>query len=301
VARAVDSDEFREWMAPKVDGIRAFTAAVRRVLDERGNVPGHPSRALEELAEERNYRARSSWTNPVTDTHTFGAMTLLAATDYVRTFGELFASPEPPLYAHLVVGRSVFESGVVSAWLSEPGISALDRMKRGLCEQLYSALEVDRLGIADDARVDEWRAVGDRFGWKVDVGRRTNPSVDGERRPRVSDGIVSLAGRDRTSPVGNLLYVRMSAVAHVTWFGLQSALDFTEVVRDELSRFATVALTVDSERVCAAAYYVLRVLRGAAAARFTLMGWSDPAWEEAVQRTSELERTFAQATLSAGE
>jgi hypothetical protein len=287
-------------MGPKVDGIRTFTAAIDRVADERRSLPGHDSRAMEELHAEQSYRDRSAWEQPITDTHTFGAMTLRAATEYVRAFGELFAAPQPPLYAHLIVGRSALEAAVVSAWLSQPNVSPLERIKRGLCEQLYSAGEVDRLGLpADDReRVAQWKAVADHFGWRVDVSRLSNPIVDGTRRPRVSDGIVSLAGSQVQSEVGNLLFSRMSAVAHVTWFGLQYALDFTKPERDGLSRGATVALHTDGGRVSATGFYLVRVLRSASTARFTLMGWSDPRWEEAVRQAIELEHTFARSALT---
>jgi hypothetical protein len=198
----------------------------------------------------------------------------------------------------VVLGRSAFEAAVVSAWLSEPGISSVDRIKRGLCEQLYSALEVDRLRLpADDrARVARWRAVAENFGWSIDISRRSNPTVDGTRRPRVSDRIVSLVGSDDDSPVGNLLFSRMSAVTHVTWFGLQYALDFAGVERDEHSGMGRVALGTDSGRVSATGFYLIRVLRAAATAR---LGWSGPAWDEAVRGAIELERILFTAAMRA--
>jgi hypothetical protein len=251
MAALVDSDAFREWMAPKVAGIRTFAAAIARVADKAGALPAHDSRAMGELADEQKYGRSSLWERPITETHALGGMTLRAATDYGCGFGELFGAPNPPLYAHLVVGRSAFEAAVVSAWLSDPGISSLDRIKRGLCEQLYSALEVDRLRLPADerARVARWQAVAESFGWRVDVSRRSNPIVEDTRRPRVSDGIVSLSGSDDDSQVGNLLFSLMSAVTHVTWFGLQYALDLTEVERDEYSGLGKVPLGTDSGRV----------------------------------------------------
>jgi hypothetical protein len=303
MATVVDSDGFRDWMTPKVEGLRAFVASVDRILDERGWLPSHDSRAMGELAAEQTYRGRSSWENPIRDTHTFGAMTLRAATDYVRGFGQLFDGPHPPLYAHVVVGRAALESAVVSEWLSEPAASPLDRIKRGLCEHLYSALEVDRLGLPGDDRdrVPRWTGVADSFGWRADTSRPSNPSVDGTRRPRVSDGIVRLSGSPEGSEVGNLLFSRTSAVSHVTWFGIQSAFDLSEVERNAPLGDARVPMGTNSERVSAIAFYVLRVVRAAATARFTLMGWTDPSWTEAVREAVELENVFGAAALAAGE
>jgi hypothetical protein len=284
-------------MAPKVEGIRAFTAAIDRVGEER-SLPSHDSRAMGELADQQKYRTRSTWAQPITDTHTFGSMSLRAATDYVRGFGDLFDSPDPPLYAHLAIGRAALESAVVSAWLSEPQITALERIKRGLCEQLYSAAEVDRLGLEPEggARVDEWKAVVDSFGWRSDLSR-SRPIIDGTKRPRVSDGIVSLADSEDQSQVGNLLFSRLSAVSHVTWFGLQYALDLTGAQHSQLGGGARVAIGTDGAQVSAVGFYVVRVLRSAATARLTLMGWLDPPWEEAVRAAISLEHVFAQTVL----
>lgn len=36
---------------------------------------------------------------------------------------------------------------MVSEWLGEPSVEPLERIKRGLCEQLYSAKEVEDLNL----------------------------------------------------------------------------------------------------------------------------------------------------------
>jgi hypothetical protein len=78
--------------------------------------------------------------------------------------------------------------------------------------------------------------------------------------------------------VGDLLYSRLSAVDHVTWFGLFSAFDASAATRDERAGTATVPISVDGAQVSAYLYYVIKVLRAAATARFVLMGWSDEPW-----------------------
>ncbi|MGO9902979.1 MAG: hypothetical protein ACLP0J_25575 [Solirubrobacteraceae bacterium] len=85
---------------------------------------------------------------------------------YVRAIAELFASDHPPLYAHLTLARAALESAVVSAWLSKPGIATLERIKRGLCELLYSANQVNelRLDAKGPERVEFWKDVGASFG-----------------------------------------------------------------------------------------------------------------------------------------
>jgi hypothetical protein len=152
---------------------------------------------MKELAAESAYREASTWRNPITDTHMLGGMTLRAATDYLRSFAQLFDTEEPPVYGHAVLARAAFESATVSAtvsaWLNEPCIGVRERIRRALCEQLYSAREVHDVGIVDDSleRVDEWVAVATSFGW---TAKRGSSKVDGFGRPSVSDGIVRAAG-----------------------------------------------------------------------------------------------------------
>jgi hypothetical protein len=288
-------------MAPKVAGIRRFVAAVDAVNATR-SMPDAESRAMEELAAEASFRSRSTWEQPIVDSHTFGSMTLRAAADYLRAFGQLFDGPQPPVYAHLAVARSAFESAVVCEWLSEPGISPLDRIKRGLCEQLYSAAEVDALGLVAHGapRVDEWTAVAEAFGWSANLSR-SRPIIDGTKRPRVSDGIVKLARSDDGSLVGDLMFSRLSAVSHVTWFGLQYALNLSNIEADEQLRLGTVAIGTDGVRVSELGFYLLRIVRNAAAARFTLMGWASPEWADAERDAIELENVFAQTVVRAGD
>jgi hypothetical protein len=272
MADIVDAETFRAWMAPKVAAIRALTSAVDAVADRHGDQPASGSRARTERDAEGRYSAQSTWEHPIMDTHAFGAMTLRAATDNLRGFAALFASGPPPLYPHLVLGRSAFEGTVVCEWLSDPQVDPLERIKRGLCEQLYSAKEVEDLNLqpGSPSRVDEWTAVAQSFGWTVNLSR-SRPIIDVTKRPRLSDGIVRLVGSDAGSRIGDLLFSRLSAVDHVTWFGLQWAIDLEGASTEQLSRVATVVIGTDGAQVSAIGFYLVRALRAAATARFDLM------------------------------
>ena len=209
---------------------------------------------LTEVAEEQGYRRRSDWDQPLTDTHMLGGMTLQAGVDYVGGLTELFGSAHPPVYAHLALARGALEASVVSAWLSEPGITTVET-KRGLCEFLYSAREVKELDLGPDgtAKVAWSNGVAQSFGWEV-AGRRGRPTIDGTRRPRVGEGVTRLVGGDGDARIGDLLYSRLSAIDHMTWFGLMSALDIGAAERDERTGTATVPVTVDGGRVAAYVY-----------------------------------------------
>jgi hypothetical protein len=222
----------------------------------------------------------------------FGGMTLRAATDYMRSFAQLFDTEQPPVYGHAVIARAAFESATVSAWLNEPRIGVPERIRRGLCEQLYSAREVLDLGIIDDSleRVDEWAAVATSFGW---AAKRGGSKVDGSGRPSVSDGIVQAAGSGDQSRIGDLLYYRTAAISHVRWFGPQTGLGISGAKVKRASRTGTVALGTDTARVGAISFYMIRTVRAAASARVDLMGWTDAPWESAIDRQVALEHEIA--------
>jgi hypothetical protein len=269
-SRTVDAAEFRRWMDPTVQELMAFTLAVDDVVSRP---PAAYSQAMGELAAEEEYRRKSSWQNPISDSHMVGAMTLRAVADYVRTFAEAFNANRPPVYGHLVVARSALEASVVSAWLNEPNIAYLERVKRGMCELLYSANEVERLELPpSDRSVAAIKADATNFGWeaRVDRGR---PVVDGTKRPSVGDGITQLLVEDSQAKLGRLLWNRLSAVTHATWWGLQWVLDLPEDKPD--SRFANVSMGTDSGEVALQAFCILKALRVAATQRITLWGWND--------------------------
>jgi hypothetical protein len=289
-------EAFREWMRPTVEALRVFTTAVDQVALRHANLPASDSQAMRELAAENDYQSQSSWQNPITDTHTFGAMTLRAVADNVATFATAFTGEQPPLYGHLVVARSALEASVVSAWLNTPGIAYLERIKRGMCERLYSANEVKKLRLTPDAaeKLAEIKADATSFGWDTRFGRGGKPIVDETERPSVGDGITRLLVDDSPAGIGKLLWNRLSAVTHVTWWGLQWAIHLPE---GELgtSGFTTVSVGGDSTKVALQACCILRGLRVAAGHRVTLMGWNDETWQADCRHAEEHEQILFQA------
>jgi hypothetical protein len=189
-SREVSAGEFREVMAPTVEALKAFAGAVEATGPRHGSLPDPESGAMKELASEGEYRARSTWQNPITDTHSFGNMTLWAAADYVCSFASTLGAERPPIYGHLALARDALESSVVSFWLNERGLAYDERVKRGLCEAIYSANEVKRLGLTDDAEaaLTEVMEQAAAFGWGVSFPRG-KPEVDGVKRRSVPDGI----------------------------------------------------------------------------------------------------------------
>ena len=292
-----------------VADIRAFTLEVDAVGPCHGSVPWEGSPAMREIGDEQGYKQRSSWTGPITDTHGLGGLTLHAAADYVRTFAESFSTESVPTYGHLVVAWSALESSVVSWWLSEPGIARDERVKRGLSEFLYSASEVFRLKLRPDGaeEVKEWTTRAADLGWAATdydgkpwkPRSRGTPRVDGVERPSMPDGITRLLVSDTEAKIGKLLWSRLSAVSHVTYFGLESAMLLSDMTPSLSPGVKNVPVGTDSSSVSLMAFCVVRALRQAATARFALMGWEDDSWRAAREFAQQQELALFQ-TLKAG-
>jgi len=289
----VDADAFREAMATTVDTLRVFSDAVRGVAPRHGHQPSATSRGMAEIAAEaHDYSKRSAWTTPITDTHTFGAMTLFAASDYVGTFAAAIDATPTPVYGHLAVARAALEACVVAAWLNDPDLGVPQRVKRGLCEQLYNADELVRLKFEADpkVRLDHWKGVATQFGWPV-TWDRGKPVVDEERRPSIPAGIARLLGDDAEAQIGRVQWSYLSAVSHVTWYGLRQALS-DPPTEQAVAAPSLVAVGTASSSVRAQAACILVGLRKAATSTFTLMGWADAEWEAARRRAEAHERAL---------
>jgi hypothetical protein len=297
-ARAVGSEEFREAMAPMVADVRTLTLELDAVTQRQGGTAWADSRAMKELADEQGYRRRCSWSAPISDTHMLGGLTLNAATDYVRTFVESFATESVPTYGHLVLARSALESSVVTWWLSEADVARDDRVKRGLSEFLYSATEVYRLKLpgGDAEQVKGWTTRSSDLGWRATDYKekpwkprsRGTPRVDGVQRPSMADGIRRLLVSDAEAAIGKLLWSQLSAVSHVTFFGLQSGMLLGDAQSGPLPGVQAVPVGTDASSVMRMALCVVVALREAATARFMLMGWEDT-WKDVREFAEQVE------------
>ena len=190
---------------------------------------------------------------------------------------------------------------MVSAWLNQPDIAYVERVKRGLCELLYSANEVKKLELSPDAakELTQIKADAASFGWKPHFNRG-KPEVDGAKRPSVGTGITQLLVEDSQARIGGLLWSRLSAVTHVTWFGLQWAFTLPEGTPSGSGGFTTVPVGTDSTRVATQAWCILRALRVAAHRRFTLMAWDDQQWKDAAGRAEAYEYILFQSASPSG-
>ena len=307
-AETVGPDEFRDALAPLVTFLRVFTEAINAVGDRHGRTPWAESPAMRELADDTDYGVRSGWDGPITNTHAMGGLTLTAATDYVRSFAAVLAAEKPPTYGHLVLARAALESSVVYAWLNEDGIARDERVKRGLSEYIYAAVEEERLELQGDTTVvvdliAHAAALGcgviDRNNKPWTHKSRGTPRVDGVARPSTGPAITRLLVDDAQAKIGKMQWSRLSAVTHVTFFGLWWAFMGGGSSRGYV---ASTHIGTDLHAVYMQAFCIIKAVRQAASARFALMGWADDVWHgvvsNAVQHAIALVQAYTTGSVS---
>jgi hypothetical protein len=295
-SRVVEATEFRRYVLPTVEVLRQLADAVADVSSGHAG-PAADSQGMRELAAGADYSARSAWEQPIEDTHMFGALTLRAAADTVHTLAAALDADRPPIWAHMTVARAALEACVIAEWLNEPGIAYEERVRRGLCERIQSASEVENLGLTDGADVATLIDDGQRFGWDVHIDPFGVPSVAATQRPDIARGVSRLVFGNEEARGGALLWGRLGSVQRVTWWGLQWALMLDDAQPSQLGR-ATVPIGTDLSKVSVQAICVMRALRAAASARFTLMGWQEVHdWTEAV-RVSEAHEAVLRGALT---
>lgn len=132
--------------------------------------------------------------------------------------------------------------------------------------------------------------------WKPGSSKnRGKPQVEGVGRPEIGKGITNLLTNDSTSKLGRVEWSRLSAVSHVTFWGLRSAFDDAGAVNDPISGRATVPVGTHGGAVSLQAVCSLKALRLAAGALFDLMGWQNDEWRAAATAAEKLERQLLDA------
>lgn len=213
------------------------------------------------------------------------------------------------MYAQLVIARAALEACVVSAWLNEPGIARDERLKRGLSEFIYSAVEEQRVRYQRGgwARTRDWIEHATKLGWSVtdwqcNEWRRDTqgaPRVAGVMRPGIAGGVRDLLVNDEASKIGKLEWSRLSAVSHATWWGLRWGMGLDQGVANSLTGLVSVPVGTTASGVLLQAVCILKALRRAADSRFELMGWSSTAWSDAVRASIEHEGEVLRALKAA--
>jgi hypothetical protein len=210
--------------------------------------------------------------------------------DYAQSFVESLGASRTPVVGHLALARAALESAVIAWWLNDPEVGIVDRAKRGLCEQLYSAQELKKLKIPSDKsseRIGHWKGIATDLGWSV---RQVNgkPLVGDESRPSIPGSLDTLLVGSGDWSIGRVQWGYLSSALHVTWYGLRESFvgePEAQLMSGELRvGFGTSVGSVLAQGVC-----ISRVLRKATQARFDLMGWDPAEWTVAYRDAEQLE------------
>ena len=86
--RVVAGDAFREAVSPTIDAVRSLVDEIESVDERHGALPDVKSQAMAEIAADSDWGSAAVGTTRCGDTHSFGAMTLVAARDYARAFAQ---------------------------------------------------------------------------------------------------------------------------------------------------------------------------------------------------------------------
>ncbi len=174
---------------------------------------------------------------------------------------------------------------------------------------MYAANEEWRLKLLSDGRtkVKAWIGHATKLGWAVTDGRgdpwvrdsQGKPQVEGVGRPAPAAAIRDLLVDDQASKIGKLQWSRLSAVAHVTFFGTRGAVFHDEGVRNPATGLVTVPVGTDAIAVYLQAVCVTKALRQTAVSLFELMGWADTEWSAAASAAEQHERGMLAAIAAA--
>jgi hypothetical protein len=294
-------EQFYAIVGPPMTVLRELVDVADTAPDRFGHLPAADSVATRELAVQaaEKHGSRSTWLEPLTDTHSIGSFTLRATSDNIRTFACAILSKPTPVYAHLVLARSAMQGCVISHWLNDPSLDPLERIKRGLIEQLHSSRELHKVKALRPHTIDrrqEWKDVAEAFGWPVS-GNKHPAEVDGQTRPSIPGSFSVLLVDDAEVNLGNTIWSYLSSVDHMTLYGLLQSFDRhrTEVspLLPQVASFGTSSDSVTTYAIC-----LLRMFGAAADARFNLMGWSWPEWLEARRRAASMERQLMEAKIA---
>jgi hypothetical protein len=284
-----DPRRFKEAIAPTVRVLRELAAVMIDTRTPFGDRPAVPSVAMDELVlEEERYGKWSSWTRPLSDTHSLGSVLLDAAADNVRCYATLFDQERAPVFGHLVIARAALETCVYSTWLNDPTLDAVERMKRGLAEQIHSAREQQRITRfrAHGKRVEsELEAVAAKFRWTV---KSKGAEVGGARRPWMRTALSTMLVGDDEREIGQALWGYLSAVTHGTWYGLRESVTAPQERPDPVTGLQLASLGTDSRSVNIQTVWLLRLFVAASNARMILMGWESLDWDIARRHAEEL-------------
>lgn len=278
------AEMFEQHVAPVREGLAAFLEASATVGDPWGSLPDADSRAMAEIAEEKEFEGPDPWgADPVRQAHNLASLLLVGADDFARAICRLLSGEPTPIYAHIVLARAALEHAGRAWWLLRSGASVRLRIARGVNERLYGLSQQDFLPLEgpDKKRADERKAAlfaeAQRLGFRK-VAKKSRVATLEESRPTSTSLIRKLLADSEDAHVGTAVFNLFSAVAHGTTYGLTHSVTTDAPGMPQTPGVTWGAVYTSSADVCSVLTAVLLGLGTAYRCRNELFGWHSEAW-----------------------
>lgn len=247
------------------------------------------SQAMAELAQEATLKG-PGFDEPVHAAHSNANILRFAATDAVRQFARLFVSQPVPVYAHLAVARAGLESAAHAYWAAARGIGAVARVQRWQLLRLRNAMEMKRSPIpefkAQGATVmGQVREQCAERSWAV-IANEKRVEVANQQLPGSGALIKTLIADGQSAPeverLGATAWWFQSGSSHGVNYALIESIAPPPASGSPLAP-QQAAIFTSSRSVALQALILGLGYRSMIEEHRRLFGWSNPAWDQAVQ------------------
>jgi hypothetical protein len=247
------------------------------------------SQAMAELSHEAEIDG-PGFDEPVHAAHSNAGMLRFASTDALRQFTRLFASQPVPVYAHLAVARAGLESAAYSYWAAASGIGPVARVQRFQLVRLRNGLEMKRSPIPEfkeqgTKNMAQIREQCDQRGWQV-IANGTRIEVGDQQLPGTGALIKALVAEGSDAPalqrLGATAWWFQSGGSHAVNYALIESIEANQQTPSPLG--PQLASIFTSSRSVALQALILGLgYRSMIEEHRRLFGWSNDAWNRAVQ------------------
>jgi hypothetical protein len=247
------------------------------------------STAMAEIVQEAEL-VGPGFDEPVRGAHSNASILRFAATDAVRQFARLFQSQPVPVYAHMAVARAGLEAAAHSYWTAASGIGAVERVKRFQAIRLRNSLEMKRSPIPEFkqqgaelmARV---RQQCQERSWTT-IANDSRIIVGGQELHGSGALIKTLASQGSDAPelqrLGATAWWFQSGSSHAVNYALVESIEAQEPTSSVGPQIASIFTS--SRSVALQALILGFGYRSMIEEHRRLFGWSNPAWDSAVQQ-----------------
>jgi hypothetical protein len=288
-------------LKPMCTALAELTDAAQGLAPPSG-LPAADSKAMLERSEEHTY-LNPHWDEPVRGAHAVGGVLAFAATDHMRSFGQLFATEPVPVYSHLVLARAALDAAGMAYWVADTGTGTKTRIMRYGVTRLMNAAQYDRSPVPDAKdlakRIRDSVDLGSADnGWTISrktgrVGTEDPPKPRKLIRAVLADDKVFGSGE---AGIGDVLWWYLSGATHSASYALMQSVQIHEqATRANGGDEPMGAIYTSAGSVILIGLTVARAYETAISEWARLMGWRSDRWDEARKRLSTLSRSVGPA------